>query len=386
MCFFTALPVFAEVPRTLDLQTIVYDEDGNITQDEFVDIRVQVVDENEAVLFEEDHFEVPVTNGAVKIDVGETLGGIPADVLDPEEGRKFLNVQVNETSPFSLLPLSSVPYSIWAEKATSVVDNSITASSLQDGIIDVQHFSPNFDISTLGGLTTDAQIPDGIARDDEVNQTISNAVNNLQAVGVQLNQDGAFAAQLGGTVQIAVENLFTRIGEEAGARIAADNNLQNSLNAAVNTLTNSVNTADARSRNNANSISDLNTRLQRVEASQGDVRITTGSTRNPIFFGESNLVHFTVGIVLSDEHRARGASCKYLTFPLLNMWFQHDGAEEHINNNVYIMDVGIDNETVTRGNQTRCLTIIKARLLNGSSGDGRRELPGRLFWELKEFL
>ncbi|PJA18765.1 MAG: hypothetical protein COX62_08170, partial [Deltaproteobacteria bacterium CG_4_10_14_0_2_um_filter_43_8] len=311
VCFFVSL-AHAEVLRVLDFQTIVYDENGNVTQDEFVDVNIQIVDENNTPLFEEDHFEVPVTNGAVKLDIGETLGGVPSNVLNPTDGRKFLNVRINETSPFSLLPLSSVPYSIWSDKAMAVADGSITANSLQDGIVEARHFSPNFDISSLGGSATDAQIPEGIARDTEVIQDITNAVNNLQAVGVQLDQNGTFAAQLGETVQIAMENLFTRIGEETGARIAADSDLQSQVIQNQNNIDLLLNRPIPDVGVDLSTQSGSTTTFQSA-FSRLDTRVPGGNELGVIQLAETII--------------SPGEECKPLTAPVVNMWLTNSHAD-----------------------------------------------------------
>ncbi len=216
----------AEMPKTVNLQSVVYDPDGNVTTANSVSVSVRVVDELGNIFFQEDHDDVPVVKGAMNLVIGESSGGIPADALDPTQGRRFMDVLVNGTNPFDILPLSAVPYALWADKAVSVAKDGVTASSIKDGSIEPRHLAKDFDISKVSGVMTDAQVPATIMRQETFNlHTSSTTAHDAAAI-----TNTAFPVQLGGSVQVALETLYNNYAQEVANRIASVNSLTTTVN------------------------------------------------------------------------------------------------------------------------------------------------------------
>ena len=66
---FSALPLKAEVPHLINLQSMVYDADGNVTKSDKVSLTIRVLDETNNVIYTEDHKEVPVIEGAINVGI-----------------------------------------------------------------------------------------------------------------------------------------------------------------------------------------------------------------------------------------------------------------------------------------------------------------------------
>ena len=214
----------AELPRSINLQTMVYDLDGNVTRSEFVDVSVEIVDENGSAYFREDHYDVPIVQGAMNLLIGEASGGIPLTALDPAEGRRFVNVLVDNTNPFDILPLSSVPYAIWADRAQSVVKDAITGENIKDGSIEPRHFAEDFEIDKMAGTLTDVQIPPNIVR-QEVLDTHTTSTEAHPAGTIPVVTGAAYPVGMGTTVQVALEKLYSATVTETQNRQITDNNL-----------------------------------------------------------------------------------------------------------------------------------------------------------------
>lgn len=288
--------VWAQVPGTINLQTVVYDQDGNLTTEDFVNVGVQITDANGSVLFSEDQYDIPVVQGAISMHIGEASGGVPLASLDPATGRKFVNVLVNETRPFDLLPLDAVPYSIWADKALAVADNSIGAAQIKDGAIELRHLARNVNFSEINGTINDAQIPNTIARSQNLDGHVqSQSAHSASAITVDAS--GAFAAQLGSNVQVALDRIFRRVGQEiANRQIALDGldarvtNVQNNLQSQITANDNDITNLSNRVTSNDNSITSLSNRMSTAEGNITTINTNIGTINNNIANMDNRIV------------------------------------------------------------------------------------------------
>lgn len=240
----------AEMPKTVNLQSVVYDPDGNVTTASSVSVSVRIVDELGNIFFQEDHNDVPVVKGAMNLVIGESSGGIPADALDPTSGRRFMDVLVDGSNPFDILPLSAVPYALWADKAVSVAKDGVTAESIKDGAIEPRHLAKDFDISKVSGVMTDAQVPANIVRQETFNLHTGSATAH-EALAIT---NTAFPGQLGGTVQVALETLYNNYAQEVANRQTS-----------VNSLTTTVNGISTQVTTNKNNIANHEGRITTLE-------------------------------------------------------------------------------------------------------------------------
>lgn len=260
-----AFTASAEIPKTINLQSVVYDPDGNVTEAEFVSVSVQIVDELGNVYFHEDHYDVPVAEGAMNLIIGESLGGIPLSALDPVAGRKFVNVLIDGSNPYDILPLSSVPYAFWADTAVEVVDGSIDGDSIKDGSIEFRHLSSAFNINEIGGTVAEDQIPSNIVRQETFDLHL-NSTSAHEATDLSLNPGGAFAAQLGGTVQVALETLYNNYAQEVASRQTSIANLNTQLTNSVNNLQGQITSNDGDISSLNSSVSNHTGRINTLES------------------------------------------------------------------------------------------------------------------------
>ncbi|MBI4212389.1 MAG: hypothetical protein HY540_07105 [Deltaproteobacteria bacterium] len=227
----------AEVPKTLNLQSVVYDRDGKITTADNVNVHVKIQDEQGQVVFEEDHLDTPVVSGAINLYVGEAQGGIPLEALDPSVGRKFIDVTIDGSNSFDLLPLNAVPYAVWSQKALEVADKSVGSEQIKDGAIELRHLGSQLQFDQLGGAAQDTQIPNTIARKADLDAHVRASANAHSASAIALTAGRPFASQLGGTVQLALETVYSQIATEIANRrsaIAATNTSILTLQGTVN--------------------------------------------------------------------------------------------------------------------------------------------------------
>lgn len=257
----------AELPRVMNFQSIVYDQDGNVTTQEFVDVNISIVDETGNIYFTENHIGVPVVNGAINIAYGEESGGIPIEALDPATGRKFVDVRVDDTNPFDILPIGAAPYSIWSQRAISVADNSIGAEQIKDGSIELRHLASQLKFGEIGGTVEEAQIPATIARKDSIDSHLSSNQAH-SAAAVTIDPRGAFAAQLGNTVQAALDTIYGNVAQEISNRQTSIQNVSNQFNASTNNLQQQITTNSGnitalsnRATNSENAITNLSNRV-----------------------------------------------------------------------------------------------------------------------------
>lgn len=266
----------AEIPKTINLQSVVYDSDGNVTEADFVSVNVQIVDESGNVYFQEDHFDVPVVEGAMNLLIGESLGGIPSEALDPTQGRKFVDILVDGSNPYDILPLSSVPYALWADTAVGVVDGSIDGNSIKDGSIELRHLAGGFNLNEMGGTITDEQLPTNIVRQETFDLHLNSSTAH-GATTIAMDAGGSFAAQLGGTVQIALETLYNSYAQEVANRQTAITNLNTQFTSSASSLQTQILSNDGDISNISTTVSNHTSSLSNHESRIGTLESNVSS-------------------------------------------------------------------------------------------------------------
>ncbi len=166
MTLLTSTALAAEttgIPHQFNLQSLIFDSDGNLSKDSKADISIRILDENNNVIFTEEHGSIPLVDGAVNLNIGET-NAISLDALNPATGMKFLDILVNGATPFDLMPITAEPYSLWAERALSVPDESIASQQIKNGSIKAEDLDAEIGFGNLSGSIAVTQIPNDIAR------------------------------------------------------------------------------------------------------------------------------------------------------------------------------------------------------------------------------
>ena len=87
-----------QVPHFLNFQSVLFDDNGGLIKDQFIDLEFYVTDPEGNVLYSEKQEKVQVIKGAVNVLVGEgtiinsnplqATGGMVPEVFDPATGSK----------------------------------------------------------------------------------------------------------------------------------------------------------------------------------------------------------------------------------------------------------------------------------------------------------
>ncbi len=252
----------AAIPHTLNLQSLVYKENGQISDAVNVDVGIRLLDTNETVLFSETHNDVPLLQGAINLDIGSlTAGGIPLDAIDPVLGTVYLDILFDNEDPFGdPLPLAATPYALWAERALSVDDSVIESRHIKDGTIQVEDLAPGLAFSNLEGQANDSQIPDAIVRISRLQQhENSTTAHPASSITVQ----GPFVNYI---IQNAQEG-FQKIDEKIADEVVNRREIQAGLNAHLTP-----------SNTNAHSFSNISGQINGSQIAPGAV---SGATLTP---------------------------------------------------------------------------------------------------------
>lgn len=135
------------VPQYLNYQSMFFDDGGNFLPDGQTNLTFRIMSADGSVLFEE-YQTVNVINGYVSAIVGNGLdvndapiGGIPMEVLSPDNGSLYLEVTAEGYPPEIGLEIVSVPYALYSQKALTVANNSIGAEEIKDNSIERSHLT-----------------------------------------------------------------------------------------------------------------------------------------------------------------------------------------------------------------------------------------------------
>lgn len=156
------------LPHVFNFHTTLRDDDGNLIQNDFIDLEFQIVDGQGNILFSESQPGVQVVRSAVAVVVGEESGGIPLEVFDPATGAKLLKYKIAGNEFSDGIELNTYPYSLWSEKALGVVDDAIGSEQIKDGSIELKDLARSIEFTDVKGITTEAQIPTSFATDVEL--------------------------------------------------------------------------------------------------------------------------------------------------------------------------------------------------------------------------
>jgi len=193
----------------------------------------------------------------MNLNVGESVGGIPLDALDPSTGRKFVDIMVNDEHPYDLMLLQSVPYAMWSDMALDIVPDSITADHIKDGAIELRHLSGQVSFDLLEGSINDSQVPDTIGRaQDLTDHAASEAAHEARVI--PLSSGGLFNEALGGNVQRGLEIIYQRVMDEETNRHVAVTQSATEVTTAIATETTSRESKDTE---HDTQLTDHNTRI-----------------------------------------------------------------------------------------------------------------------------
>lgn len=127
-------------PSYLAYQSFIFDESGDPIADGEISATVQITDDAGAVLYEEKqtpnaiHGQISMVIGSGVDSNGAVTGGVPFDIFNLGLPR-YVTVVVEGLPPFTAMEVTSIPYSIFAQRANSVADGSITYESLNEQLI-----------------------------------------------------------------------------------------------------------------------------------------------------------------------------------------------------------------------------------------------------------
>ncbi len=236
------------VPHYLNFQSVVTDDGGNLVTAPFIDLEFQVLDGTGDLLYWERQESVQVVNGVINVMVGEgsvpgsspkaPTGGIPPSALDPTEGTHSLRVKVGNNSWQEDLELLSTPYSIWAEKALSIVPNSIGSEEIKDGSIQLKDLEPGIAFSNLSGQATESQIPSTFTTDLELSDHLNSSTAHQAG---QIVVTGPFISTTATTVEEVLVALDRKLNDfylnQNELRESAIASLQGQFSTSSTTLT-----------------------------------------------------------------------------------------------------------------------------------------------------
>ena len=226
--------VEASLPNLINFQSVLTDDGGNRLADGKYSMLFQILDSEQAVLYEEKQ-EVEAVEGVVSVMVGAGIdpkdgaptGGLLLEDLDPSLA-KYLSVQVEEY-PKQILEITSVPFSLYSEKAYSLMPKSVHRDHLADGLIE--------DILSQKVLTL-SELPEEVVTSDELPIFYQNNTGASQ-IGVSsgLNYSTGTSIQLVlNDLDSAMSLQSNRIDSETSSRIADVLNLDNRLTQEVSSL------------------------------------------------------------------------------------------------------------------------------------------------------
>jgi len=224
------------VPHTINLQSMVFDAEGKVTKSESVDMTIRILDSDNNILFSEVQNDIVVVKGAINVNIGESSGGIPLDILDPSTGIKLIDIEIAGQSPFELMPLGALPYAMWAEKSLTVANDSIGTEQIKNGSIKAEDIDP-LDFSAIQGIAGEGQIPTSMATDAELTaHASSTAAHPASAIVVS----GSFVTFVADDVQEALQKLDAKLVDEIVNRQAGQVALRTDVTA-LQTATSNIN-------------------------------------------------------------------------------------------------------------------------------------------------
>ncbi len=228
----------ASLPRFLNFQSLLFDDNGEPVDETFIDLEFYISDQEGQDLYAERQPQVQVIHGAVNVLIGEgtapdgtATGGLPSTVLDPSTGPKFLKFRVGDNLVSDPMELVTVPYSFYAQQALSVPENSLEGKNIKEGTLELKHFKAPIEFASITGVIGDSQIPATVA----TVQQLADHVNAKEAHWAkQVLVDKTSMGNLAGNdVQAVLQDLNDRIFVTAFNANEANDNLSNSVTASL---------------------------------------------------------------------------------------------------------------------------------------------------------
>jgi hypothetical protein len=165
-----SLNASAQVPQTINFQAVIRNNAGDVIKNQSVRFRLSITEGlNGAVVFSETHQATTNALGLVNISIGTgtIISGIMAS-LNWSGVQKYLKIEVDVTggNNFTLMgtqQLVSVPYSLFADKAGSVLNQwqfNVNGIHYNGGKVGIGTALPEAKLSLVGDET--GVTPDGV--------------------------------------------------------------------------------------------------------------------------------------------------------------------------------------------------------------------------------
>jgi hypothetical protein len=169
-CLMVSLSIHAQAPQTINFQAVIRNNAGDVIKNQSVRFRLSITEGlNGAVVFSETHQATTNALGLVNISIGtgSVISGIMAS-LNWSGVQKYLKIEVDVTggTNFTLMgtqQLVSVPYSLFADKAGSVLNQwqfNVNGIHYNGGKVGIGTALPEAKLSLVGDET--GVTPDGV--------------------------------------------------------------------------------------------------------------------------------------------------------------------------------------------------------------------------------
>ncbi len=234
------------VPNVITFQSVIFDDGGNVIEDDSADILFRILDDQGTELYAEEQPAVQIFDGMINVLLGSGIvpnsnpavptGGLIFTDFNPANPL-FLEVTVKNVTTLDQLELTSVPYAFYAQQALTVAEGAITATSIENGAITVEHLE-NISISQLTGVLDVTQLPPEVTMDTELSSHTSDTSNPHNVTAAQVgaataghNHDSAYVNVGGDTMSGNLSmggNNITNVGFVDGVDLNDSNSALNS--------------------------------------------------------------------------------------------------------------------------------------------------------------
>ena len=226
------------IPKLIHFQSVLTDDGGNPISDGEQTIHFSILDVDKNPLYEEKQ-TVESVDGMVSALIGngidpvdnELTGGLLPEQIAPDRAR-YLKVEV-EGEPAKEMEITSVPFSIYSDKALSVAPASVTGAGLAAKSVALEHLADGV-LEEIFAQMQLANMPEGVATTD-TGKGLQTTYQGSTGAG-QIGVGGEFVYSRGQTVQQVVKDLDTAINQrqtnidqEKTDRKATNTNLQTQL-------------------------------------------------------------------------------------------------------------------------------------------------------------
>jgi hypothetical protein len=189
-CLMVSLSVQAQVPQSINFQSVIRNNAGDVIKNQSVRFRLSITEGlNGAVVFSETHQATTNALGLVNISIGtgSVISGIMAS-LNWSGVQKYLKIEVDVTggTNFTLMgtqQLVSVPYSLFADKAGSVLNQwqfNPNGIHYNGGKVGIGTATPSYQLSIQAKGEGTGAIDDRILT--HINNTATNSASSARSL------------------------------------------------------------------------------------------------------------------------------------------------------------------------------------------------------------